>query len=71
MWVFILPVQLTHEHLGAVVLVLVDHVILPDVVFVSNGDVGSHVTDHVQGNGVEVPDLHQPCLSPLPGLLIC
>ena len=48
MWFFILPVQLTHEHLGAVVLVLVDHVILPDVVFVSDGDVGSHVTNPVK-----------------------
>ena len=70
MKLILLPVELTHKHLGAVVLVLEDHVILPDVVLVGDGDVGGHLADLVQGDGGEVPDLHQSGFPPLPGVLV-
>ena len=42
--------------------------ILPNVVIVGDGDVSGHVADLVDGDGGDVPHLHQPGLPPLPGL---
>ena len=76
-------VQLTEESLGAVVLkienvllssidgvthlVLVDHVVLPDVLLVSNGHIARHIADFPNRDRVQISNLDQSCCPFLPG----
>ena len=64
-------VELADESLGAVVLVLEDHVILPDLILVGHGDVGRNVAYLVHRDSVNVSDLNQLGCPPLPCQLIC
>ena len=65
-------VELAQESLAAVVLVLEDHVVLPDVVFVGYGHIGGHVTDPINrgpwlvSDGVLSTDLSRGMLSKSP-----
>ena len=52
-------------------LVLVDHVVLPDVLLVSNGDVARHIADLPNRDRVQISNLDQSRRSLLSGRHVC